>query len=50
VNIIALNLGYDGAVGKLEGSNLIYSLEAEKDSTRRVSRLGLPSLLDARRS
>jgi hydroxymethyl cephem carbamoyltransferase len=47
VHIIALNLGHDGAVVKLEDSNLIYSLEAEKDSTRRFSRLSPASLLDA---
>ncbi|MBV9142465.1 MAG: 3-hydroxymethylcephem carbamoyltransferase [Pseudonocardiales bacterium] len=45
--VFAFNPGHDGAIAVVRDHELLYSLESEKDSFRRYSRVGVQTVLDA---
>ncbi|MER8676263.1 carbamoyltransferase C-terminal domain-containing protein [Mesorhizobium sp. M0037] len=47
MNFLAYNPGHDGAITFLQGSRLVFSIEAEKDSNYRYSAISVADVLEA---
>ena len=47
MNILSFNPSHDGAVACVKDGRLLFSIEAEKDSNYRYSRIGRQDILNA---